>query len=539
VVIFLSTERSQFIKSTFILVAANTIAKILGAVFKIPLSYILKEEGMAIYQTAFSVYSVFLSFILSGFPFAATKLLSEYHAKNEKDKVKPLVMYLLKFLSVTGLLASVIMFIIAPFISVAMKEPSATLSIKLLAPSIFFVAVSSVIKSSNEASGCLLPTAISQVSEAVFKLFLGLYLAYRLVLISTIKASEGAIFSVTVGEFFATSFLLCVWIYKNRNKKKQSIYKNEIKDFYKISIPLMLTVFASSLMSIANITAIRRALSDLTFTEYSAERFLSLYAPFTDVFDSLLNTLHLTEQGARKLFGAYSGYAETVFNLPLGIIATISSAATPMFARAISKTNKDVSLSSNKVISVIFSFSLPSAFIMFFFSNEILSLIFNNTFSSYILKTLSPSIVFISINGMLISILHLSGKIFEPFIAIIIGQFVKIVLSSLLIRVPYVNILGVPVSIFISSSATFLLLYIVFRKTYSYGIGLISAIYKPLSATLIMTGVALPLYKYILNYNQEKLSFIATMVFSGFLYIFLMYLFNKQKIVITKTKGVV
>jgi len=56
---------------------------------------------------------------------------------------------------------------------------------------------------------------------------------------------------------------------------------------------------------------------------------------------------------------------------------------------------------------------------------------------------------------------------------------------------------------------------------------------------LIMTGVALPLYKYILNYNQEKLSFIATMVFSGFLYIFLMYLFNKQKIVITKTKGVV
>ncbi len=530
-------ERSQFIKSTFILVLANTVAKILGAVFKIPLSYILKEEGMAIYQTAFSVYSVFLSFIISGFPFAATKLLSEYHAKGEKEKVKPLVMYLLKFLSFIGILASIIMYLLAPYISVAMKEQSAAMSIKLLAPSIFLVAASSVIKSSNEAGGTLIPTAFSQVTEALFKLFLGLYLAYKLSVISLVKSSEGAIFSVTVGELFATSFLILVWVIKNKKEKSDIIYKSEIKDFFKISIPLMLTVFASSLMSIANITAIRHALSDIIFTKESAESFLRIYAPFTNSFDSLLDTMRLTESGARKLFGAYSGYAETVFNLPLGIIATISSAATPMFARAISKQNKDVSISAKKVLSAIFTLSIPTAFIMFFFSGEILSLIFNNTFSSLILKVLSLSVIFITTNGMLISILHLSGKIFEPFLAIITGQLIKIVISSFLIRIPYINILGVPASIFISSFITFLLLYIIFKKTYKCGIGLISAIYKPLSATLIMTGIALPIYKYILNYYHQKLSFILVMAVSGILYILLLYIFNKKKIVITKTKG--
>ena len=55
-------EQKSFIKGTIILAAANVISKILGAVFKIPLTYILEEEGMAIFNTASCVYSMFLTF---------------------------------------------------------------------------------------------------------------------------------------------------------------------------------------------------------------------------------------------------------------------------------------------------------------------------------------------------------------------------------------------------------------------------------------------------------------------------------------------
>ena len=62
--------KQNFLKGTVILIIANAISKILGAVFKIPLTYILKEEGMAVFNTAMLVYSVFLSFVISGFPIA-------------------------------------------------------------------------------------------------------------------------------------------------------------------------------------------------------------------------------------------------------------------------------------------------------------------------------------------------------------------------------------------------------------------------------------------------------------------------------------
>ena len=62
--------KNSFIAGAAVLMVANAVSKILGAVFKIPLTYIVHEEGMAVYNTSFSVYVMFLSFIVSGMPFA-------------------------------------------------------------------------------------------------------------------------------------------------------------------------------------------------------------------------------------------------------------------------------------------------------------------------------------------------------------------------------------------------------------------------------------------------------------------------------------
>ena len=68
--------KSKFLRASAILIMANAIAKILGAVFKIPLTYILREDGMAVYNTAFSVYITVMKLELGGFPFALTKILA-------------------------------------------------------------------------------------------------------------------------------------------------------------------------------------------------------------------------------------------------------------------------------------------------------------------------------------------------------------------------------------------------------------------------------------------------------------------------------
>ena len=76
-----SYEKAEFSYRCGILMIANAISKILGAVFKIPLTYILNEDGMAVFNIAFEVYIMFLSFIISGLPFAISKMVAESNSR--------------------------------------------------------------------------------------------------------------------------------------------------------------------------------------------------------------------------------------------------------------------------------------------------------------------------------------------------------------------------------------------------------------------------------------------------------------------------
>ena len=84
-------KKQSFLTGALILMVANAVSKILGAVFKIPLTYILHEEGMAVYNIAFEVYIMFLSFIISGLPFAISKLTAESSSRGERARTYKIV----------------------------------------------------------------------------------------------------------------------------------------------------------------------------------------------------------------------------------------------------------------------------------------------------------------------------------------------------------------------------------------------------------------------------------------------------------------
>ena len=49
-------KKQGFIKGTAILMGANAISKIFGAVFKIPLTYLLRERSEWLYTTPLSAF---------------------------------------------------------------------------------------------------------------------------------------------------------------------------------------------------------------------------------------------------------------------------------------------------------------------------------------------------------------------------------------------------------------------------------------------------------------------------------------------------
>ena len=481
------TEKNKFIKGSIILICANAIAKLLGAIFKIPLAYILREDGMAVYNTAFSVYIMMLSLVTSGFPFALTKLLAEYTALGKEERIRPAIRCAAAILSLLGASASLFMYFFAAPLAYTMREPNAAGAIRAVSVSVFFVALGCVIKSSNEARANLLPTALSQVSEAALKLFAGFYLALEFSRISPWHAAEGAILGVSIGEIFATSLLFIMWKFTARSLPKSGECIKELRPLACVAIPMLICGCASGLLNMAEVSVIRGALSAVRFTEDAAYSFLLKYSSHTDVFDNLCSSLCFSQDGVRKLFGAYSGYAQTVFNLPVGIIATISAAATPMFASAIAaKTSAKLARCCERVLYIVMLLAVPCCAVCLFFPDRVLLVLFGTDFSASMLASLAPSMILLCASNLLIAVLHLSGKIIEPFAAIGISLLVKIFSTAVLIRIPALNIMGAGLSVCISSLVLFILISAVFRKNFGFCINIIKICLAPAAASCLM-----------------------------------------------------
>ena len=88
----------------------------------------------------------------------------------------------------------------------------------MIAPSIFFVALGTAYKSYYQGVSNMIPTALSQVTEAIVKLAAGYYLAVLFLNYGVEKTAGGAIMGVTAGEIIATAILMIMYFY-GRDKK--------------------------------------------------------------------------------------------------------------------------------------------------------------------------------------------------------------------------------------------------------------------------------------------------------------------------------
>ena len=79
-------KKKSFVYGAIILGSASILCKIIGAIFRIPLTYLIGIEGVGIYQLVFPIYALFLVLTSSGIPVAISKIISrEYSKKNYRN----------------------------------------------------------------------------------------------------------------------------------------------------------------------------------------------------------------------------------------------------------------------------------------------------------------------------------------------------------------------------------------------------------------------------------------------------------------------
>ena len=441
---------------------ANAVSKILGAIFKIPLTYIIGEEGMAVYNTAFSIYIMFLSFIISGLPFAVSKLVSEYSAKKQPSMVGYTVRLSNVILLLVGLAGSAVLYFGAEFFALALKEEKAVFAVKMIAPSVFFVAAGTAVRSYFQGVSNMIPTAVSQVIEAVIKLAAGYILAARLLGGGISAAAGGAVMGVTIGEAAATAVFLAVFVFSGkipdrcRPEEKRIIHS----ELAAIALPLLFASVLSAMLSAVDTAVVR---SGLLISEADAD-------------------------SARRIYGAYTGYALTLLHLPAGILATLGVSLLPVIAGGLASGNH-VCASAAAVTAVRLTviFAVPCTVIMLTMSKELLEILFGNSSSAYMLSMSAPCIVMICVSNILISVMQSGGKIMNTVAYSTIGMAIRLIMSAVLIR--DIGIYGAVISANVSSLAVMLLCAAGTKKFMGLKFGIKETIIKPAFAGMAMYAV--------------------------------------------------
>lgn len=539
-------NKQNVIKGTIILMTANAISKILGAVFKIPLTYILKEEGMAIYNTAFNVYIMLLSFIISGIPLAISKMTAEEAARHNFANVRKIIFVSLVLLSFLGVAGSMIIYFGADFFAFSMKEPKAVFCLKIIAPSVFFVTVGTVFKSCFQGLSDMFPTAVSQVVEAVIKLAAGYTLALYFSHTAIEYTAAATIMGVTIGEIIATFILFVLYLPKHFKyiSEKADKKNNEIlSNIASIAIPSICASALSAAMNLADISVIRSCLERITFTAKSAENFLLQYSGYTNIFDSLQTDLKITQTGSRWLYGAYSGYALTVFHLPIGILSALGVSILPVIAGALAAGNRKRAesciISAEKFTIII---SVPAAFFIAFFSEEIMYILFKNTASAQMLSLLAPSLFFISLSQLFSSILNADGKIIFPLAIGFLGSVIKILCNIIFITNPNINMLGTVIGANISYFIVMMLSYRYVKKQFPFLDNLKCFFIKTVLSSLIsVTVIYILYYPFLVIFYSETLSLLFSFPVGAIVYILLLIYsscLSKEDLSIIKSKNI-
>lgn len=522
------TSREQknsqtFIKGALILGIANFVTKIIGAFFKVPLISLIGNEGSGYFNVAYQIYTFMFIVATAGFPVAISKMVSESEAKNSYNDAKKVFRVAFMFLFVVGIVGTLILLLLSDKLAVLVGIPDASMGIAVIAPAIFFVAMSSAYRGYFQGKQDMYPTAFSEVVESAGKMIIGLVMAAFFMKMSidgsigkaidfaagkisdahtqTIFSSTGAIFGVTAGTFLASCLLTVIYIVKKRKRDKAGDIPRGNRDILlsliKIAIPITIGASVSSLTTLIDMGTICRR---LVVRPEVFEKYAFMFSEGSEFYAQALEggwdaATTLTHK-ATTLYGMYTGKALTMFNLPLTLIVALGTSVVPAISSAVARKNSiEARGITESTLRIAMLFAAPCAFGMAVLSKEILNLLFGTYDAASVLSILSFAIIPVAIVQVTNSILQAYGRVYVPVVNMIVGGAVKVLVNFFCI--PYLGIDGAPVGTGVCYLIIATLNIRAIIKTSGVKINWIDFIVRPLVAAFIMGAVGYILSTFI------------------------------------------
>lgn len=400
-------KKDGFIMQAGILAAASIICRIIGLLYKSPLTAIIGDEGNGYYTTAYNIYTIILLVSSYSIPSAISKVLAQRIALKEYRNAQKMFRCAIVYVMVIGGAASLILFFGAPFLVMGNSIPV----LRIFAPTIFFYGLLGVLRGYFQAHRTMLQTSISQILEQILNAVVSMGAAYLLIQLvaeqdQSTQAMYGAIGSALgtgSGVVVALLFMWVIYLMNRKTVKRRIDHdRTENAESYKEIFKVIMMVVTPFILS----TCIYNLTTSLDQSIYLKVMTLGK---------------KMSEVEVTTNYGIFAGKAVVISNIPIALSSAMSSAIMPSIAAAYAQGAwKQAKKKVSSAIKVTMLISIPAAVGIGVLAKPVVSLLFPQKSSlemaSRLLMGLAVTVIFYALSTLTNAVLQGIGKVNTPVI---------------------------------------------------------------------------------------------------------------------------
>ncbi len=203
-------NKGHMLSGAAVLAIGSVLAKVLGALYRVPLTNILGAEGMGMYQLVFPVFALFMVLSTAGIPTALSRMVAEKRAEGAPTK-KYLVSAII-VLATLGTLLAILTFALSGQLARWQGNAETRTGFMIVAPTLILVSLIAGFRGWFQGEMYMLPTAVSNIIEQVVKLAVGIGLSVALLPRGVTAAVNGALLGIALSEACALAYLIITFL---------------------------------------------------------------------------------------------------------------------------------------------------------------------------------------------------------------------------------------------------------------------------------------------------------------------------------------
>ena len=509
------TEKDNFILQAGILAAAGIITRIIGLLYRSPMTAVIGELGLGYYQAAYGFYTIVLLVSSYSIPSAISKLIAPKLAVREYRNAHRLFYCALGYVMAVGLIASLFLFFAAEWF----VEEAAVPVLRTFAPTIFIFGLLGVLRGYFQAHRSMVQTSLSQILEQIANAVVSVGGACLLIkwgigsmempieetsqVKRAVLGAIGSAFGTGTGVLTALIFMYLMYLLNRKTilRRVANDEHTETDSYLTMvkTITLVVTPFVLS-TAIYNLNG--------TVMNYLYTKIL----PGVKGLDSNLQYVN---------YGIYNGQSMTVFNIPIAFATAMASAMIPSVAQACAAGKRDLArekiaaaIKATMLISIpsaagLFALAKPVMYVLFPRPDEVVSL------AGRLLMVLSVAVILYALSTLSNSILQGLGRVHAPVFHAGIALVIQTIVSVILLFYTKLDLYGLAIANILYSFIVCTLNQIAMKKAVNFQLEWKKTFLLPGAAAVIMGIVVKGAYDvifYFVRFLQLKLHL--TVVFS-------------------------